>query len=685
MVNNNRKIGLAIVFSVAIAASLSSQAQSEIDHTPKWLRASLAARAAQSTDRLIVKFKDQTASGAVRASTLAVTAGTTLRHMRSLGDRVELIALPQSISNDEARKMATRIEADPTVEYAEPDYKMFPMATPSDPGFSPGINYGTAINPVLLNQWYLSNSVSGINAPAAWDITTGSSSTVIAVIDTGVLQHSDLAGRHAAGYDFISADPNGSFDTANDGNARDSDAKDPGNWVTASEAGTGNFSSCTFETPSDWHGTHVAGIIAANPNNDNIAGINWAAKIRSVRVLGKCGGYTSDIVDGMRWSVGLSTPCNAQDPCANVSASPAKILNLSLGIPSETTPASCTRTMQSAINDVVATGATVIVAAGNSNEDATNSVPANCGGVISVAATLIDGNFASTYSNFGSAISLSAPGGSITKASGDVGQNGILSINDRGDTTALNDNSTASLFGTSFSSAIVSGVASLMLSVNPNLTPAQIKAILQATARRPSNHAEKGLDCGLIPNHPCQQYVVDAAAAVTGAGQAMLSLLDRNGNPLSLLDFGTGQLGVPSTAQTIIVRNNSGATIRISNVLVAGPHLNDFTASTTCGIAGGPGGFPFDLSSGLECEIDVTFTAKGNNIRTADIVIATNVDLPVALTGSGPTTSSGGGGGGSGSAGGGCTTGATRGFDPTMLLLLSISLIATVRRRAQNN
>lgn len=682
MVNNHRKISLAIVFSLAIAASLPAQAQSEIDHTPKWLRTSLAARAAQSTNRLIVKFKDQTASGAVRASTLAVAAGTSLRHLRSLGDRVEVIALPQSISNDEARKMASRIEADPSVEYAEPDYKMFPAATPSDPGFSPGINYGTTTIPVLLNQWYLSNPLSGINALVAWDITTGSSATVIAVVDTGVLQHSDLAGRIVAGYDFISADPNGSFDTANDGNGRDSDAKDPGNWITAAEAGTGNFSSCTFETPSDWHGTHVAGIIAANPNNNNIAGINWAAKIRSVRALGKCGGYTSDIVDGMRWSVGLAVPCNSQDPCADVSTSPAKILNLSLGIPSETTPASCTRTMQSAINDVLARGATVVTAAGNSNEDAGNSVPANCAGVISVAATLIDGTFASTYSNFGTAITLSAPGGLITKAAGDVGQNGMLSINDRGETTPLNDNSTASLFGTSFSSAIVSGVASLMLSVNPNLTSAQIKAILQATARRPSNQTDNGLHCGLTANNPCQQYVVDAAAAVTSAGQPILSLLDRNGNPLSLLDFGTGALGIPSTPQTIIVRNNSAATIRIENVLVAGPHLNDFAASTTCSDLNSASGYPFDLGPGSECEIDVTFTATGNNVRTADIVIAANVDLPVALTGSGPATSSGGGGS-SGSAGGGCAIGSTQELDPTLLLLLLISLVLVVRRGAR--
>ena len=183
-------------------------------------------------------------------------------------------------------------------------------------------------------------------------------------------------------------------------------------------------------------------------------------------------------------------------------------------------------------------------------------------------------------------------------------------------------------------------------------------------------------------NDPCQQYVVDAAAAVTSASQPILSLLDRNGNPLSLLDFGTGLIGVPSTPQTIIVRNNSAATIRIENVLVAGAHLNDFTASTTCANLSNASGYPFDLGSGLECEIDVTFTAKGNNVRTADVVIAANVDLPVALTGAASTTSSGGGDS-SGSAGGGCTITTTRSLDPTLLLLVLISTVIVVRRGAR--
>ena len=675
MVNNKAAFVVAI-FCAALVSHF-SWAQDESYRTPKWLQQSFAARAAQSTNRLIVKFKHTPnatlTSGAVRAKALTASAKQSLQHVRSLGEQLELMALPASVSNAEARRLAQQLQADPDVEYAEPDYKMFPARTPSDPGVSPGIDFDGSANTVLVSQWYLSNSVGGINAPAAWDITTGSTSTIIAVVDTGILRHLDLSGREVAGYDFIGQDPDGSFDTANDGNGRDNDATDPGNWITLGEARTGNFASCG-QVVSDFHGTHVAGIVAANANNGNIAGIDWAAKVMSVRVLGKCGGYTSDIVDGMRWSVGIAI---AGVP-ANLNR--ANIVNLSLGIASETNPPACTNTMQNAINDVLARGASVVAAAGNGGEDAANSIPANCAGVINVGATLIDGRFASSYSNFGSQITLSAPGGLIVDIPSDFGQNGILSINDLGTTTPFNDNKTAALFGTSFSSAMVSGVASLMLAVNPNLTPAQIKAILQSTARLPSRPSETGLDCGLIANHPCQQYVVDAAAAVTAASNlVLLKILDSNDQAVSLLSFGARALNDPSPAQTLIVRNSSATSIQIENVLITGAHSDDFAASTTCANAS-PNPFPFSLPAGADCDIAVTFTAKGNDVRTADIVVVSNVDLPVAVTGAGPASPANNGDGSKGG-GGGCTIASAPAFDPALILLIAASALLFARRR----
>ena len=113
--------------------------------------------------------------------------------------------------------------------------------------------------------------------------------------------------------------------------------------------------------------------------------------------LGKCGGTISDIVDGMRWSAGLAVagvPANAN---------PAKVLNLSLG-----GCGACGTTYQDAINAIVAAGTTVVIAAGNSNADASGSRPANCNGVITVAATNRNGSRAS-YSNYGAVVEISAP------------------------------------------------------------------------------------------------------------------------------------------------------------------------------------------------------------------------------------------------------------------------------------
>ena len=296
----NRKTTLAItIVSLIALAPITSPAQSAPYRPPQWQQAANGMRAAQVTDRLIVKFKNAATnalpSGAVDAKALTAAAGNALRHVRTMGDRVEVMGLAAAVPNAEARRIAAQIAADPNVEYAEPDYKMFPALTPSDPGFSPGIDFTGG----KINQWYLADPIGGINASAAWDLTQGSSTTTIAVVDTGILNHSDLAGRLVQGYDFIGADADGSFDTANDGNGRDSDTTDPGNWITAAESGRGNFSACPNAVASDWHGTHVAGIIAANVNSDDVAGINWFAKILPVRALGKCGGYASDIIDGM--------------------------------------------------------------------------------------------------------------------------------------------------------------------------------------------------------------------------------------------------------------------------------------------------------------------------------------------------------------------------------------------------
>ena len=201
----------------------------------------------------------------------------------------------------------------------------------------------------------------------------------VAVVDTGMLDHPDLAGRVLPGHDFIL-----DIERARDGNARDGDPRDEGDWTNDGDCGGFAAQSSFF------HGLFVAGQIAANANNDvGIAGVDWAAKILPVRVLGKCGGNVEDVIAGIVWSAGL--PVQG----APVNPHPAKVINLSLG-----GHGPCTAAEQEAIDDAIAQGTVVVAAAGNDTDDASFFSPANCSGVITVGAMSRTGE-RSSYSNFG--------------------------------------------------------------------------------------------------------------------------------------------------------------------------------------------------------------------------------------------------------------------------------------------
>ena len=309
--------------------------------------------------------------------------------------------------------------------------------------------------------------------PQAWDISTGNPNIIVAVIDTGHRPHVDLASRIIGGYDFIS-----NALAANDGDARDADPQDPGDWITLEESSNGYFAGCPVRD-STWHGTHVAGTISAVTNNgQGVAGVNWGAKLLSVRVLGKCGGAVSDIADGMRWAAGLSAPGVPNNP------NPAKVLNLSLGGNSQTCPA----TFQSAIHAVNAAGGIVVVAAGNSNTNASGTTPANCDGAITVGATNRSGVRA-WYSNYGSVVDISAPGGDSA--------GGVLSTANTG-IQGLALDSYAYKQGTSMAAPHVAGVVSLMLAINPTLNFTQMETILKLTAKPfgPGHGCSGSTTCG---------------------------------------------------------------------------------------------------------------------------------------------------------------------------------------------
>lgn len=390
---------------------------------------------------------------------------------RAMSGAAHVVTLSAPVRGEAAGAIAARLQAQPEIEYAEPDYRLYRQLMPSDPLYE--------------KQWGFGGAAGAARFEAAWDTTTGSSETVIAVIDTGYRPHPDLVAHLLPGYDFLT-DPV----TANDGDGRDADASDPGDWVTVDESlacdGTDRLAS-----NSSWHGTHVAGTIGAVASNEiGGAGGVWQARILPVRALGKCGGPASDIIDAIRWAVGLPVPGIP----ANVH--PAKVVNMSLG-----TSQPCGRAMQSAIDDVLAQGATLVAAAGNGGTEV--GEPASCRGAIAVAAIDANGKLPE-FSNSGERIDVGAPGVDI------------LSTSNAG-LTVPGDDTYRSLNGTSMAAPHVSAAAALMLAVEPSLTPEAIRVKLRASARpypAESNCMAKE-DAKL-----CGVGMLDAAAAVTSAHTA---------------------------------------------------------------------------------------------------------------------------------------------------------------------
>ncbi|MGH8850305.1 MAG: S8 family peptidase [Casimicrobiaceae bacterium] len=379
-----------------------------------------------------------------------------------------VLKLRDQVAQGSLAAMASLLQTDTAVQYADPVRRATAKLVPNDPDY--------------VQQWALSDAVGGVDAAAGWDLQTGASSTVVAVIDTGITPHPELAGRVLPGYDFIS-DPT----MANDGDGRDNDASDPGDATSDGDCGDG-----VPGKPSSWHGTFVSGIIAANANNGaGIAGLNWSAQILPVRVLGKCGGSFEDITAGVLWAAGVAVAGAPANP------NPARVINMSLG---GTTP--CPQALQDAINLALAQGAVITVAAGNESGDAAGSAPANCSGVITVGATTRGGDRAS-YSNFGTRVDVSAPGGD----GGDVNSL-VLSLSNDGKTGPGNP-SYRSAAGTSAAAPHVAGVASLMLGRDANLTPGHVLDIISGTARL---FAGEGT-CSASPL--CGAGLLDSGLAIT--------------------------------------------------------------------------------------------------------------------------------------------------------------------------
>ena len=479
---------------------------------------------AQTHQKFIVTYKDGSTALAspsalttsLRTAARAVPAkagkALGLNSVRRLALGPELVRADRALDRAEAETLMRQLAADPNVQSVEVDQILHATLTPNDTRLS--------------EQWAFGTTNAGLNIRPAWDKATGSG-TVVAVIDTGITSHADLNANILAGYDFIS-----DATTARDGNGRDSNAADEGDWYAANECGAGIPAAS-----SSWHGTHVAGTVAAVTNNTTgVAGTAYGAKVVPVRVLCKCGGSLSDIADAIVWASGGTVsgiPANAN---------PAEVINMSLG-----GGGSCSTTMQNAINGAVSRGTTVVVAAGNDASNVSGSLPANCANVIAVAATTSAGAKAS-YSNFGTGIDVSAPGSSI------------LSTLNSG-TTTPGSASYASYNGTSMASPHVAGVVALVQSVAPTaLTPAAVETLLKNTARALPGACSGGCGAGIVNADAAVTAAINGGSGGGGGGGNTLT----NGTPVTGLGAATGAelnytITVPAGSGTLTVTTSGGS------------------------------------------------------------------------------------------------------------------------------
>ena len=413
------------------------------------------------------KFAAQRGSSALRLQALRATNG---------GKHV--IKASQRLTRSEAEALMRSIAADPNVEYVGVDKIMRPTAMPNDPVLS------------SHQMWHYGTGAGGARVTSAWDSGATGEGVVVAVLDTGATHHADLESNLLPGYDFI---------TDAFLSRRENDERVPGGWDLGDGAAAGDCGTGSPASNSSWHGTHVSGTIAEVTNNGvGGAGVAYNAKVVPLRVLGRCGGYTSDINDAIVWAAGGhidGVPDNTN---------PAEVISMSLGGNHV-----CEADTQAAINTAVSLGATVVVAAGNDNSDVTGHAPASCANVVTIGATGASGQRAS-YSNYGAGVDLSAPGGAGVEG---VPTGYIWSTHNTGTQGPVDSpagDRYVGMTGTSMATPHVSGIVAMMQSVAPQpLTPATIEGLLKASAR----------PFGVKPeaSKPIGAGIVDAAAAVDRA------------------------------------------------------------------------------------------------------------------------------------------------------------------------
>ncbi len=672
-------ISLGVAVSAALGAAVVAVEYNPVRKAPTHLPEST------SSARVIVKYKERASilsaansatvsasvTGPQKAGALGSRLGLALTDGRILGERTQVVMG----SGMTSAALAASIAADSDVEYAEVDHRRFAMVAPvTDPLYPDNLSTTVAPSGPSSGQWYLRapgfdasgrDVLSSIDIEPAWAITHGSSSVVIGDVDTGITQHPDLDSKMLTGYDFVS-----NVAVANDGNARDSDPSDPGDYVTGAENSdvNGQFYECNdgdfpddppgsnVQVNSSWHGTQTASILGAATNNGiGMAGVGYDTKVIAARALGKCGGFDSDIIAAAEWAGGIAVsgvPTNAH---------PVRVINMSLG-----SQGACLQTYIDAFTQLRNKGVVVVAAAGN-DEGLTVATPANCQPastdsnktpiVIAVAGLRHAGTKVG-FSDIGPEVTIAAPGGNcVNTAAGTPCLYPIITALNSGATSPVanggiySDGLTHVSLGTSFATPMVAGTVALMLSAAPNLTNAQVVSILKSTARAfptisdtspqpavctvPVSGGTATQDECICTTSTCGAGMLDAGKAVTAA--------------LALSTVTPPTAAVSPTSASVVVGNTvtldgSGSLVGSSGTALTYQwSIPDSDAFITLGATTSSSVVVTGAAAGTG-EVQLTVTDPTTGLTNSKTVSVT-VTAAATGTGAGGGTSSGGGGG----------------------------------------
>lgn len=500
-----------------------------------------------------------------RLQEMSAAVGGEVRYRRSLPTGGHVVSVPGVRTPQAVQAAIEALKRRPDVEHVQEDRRMFPASLPNDP--------------YLADLWSFRppeswpGGVVGAGFQNAWSLSAGRNVTV-AVLDTGILPHPDIVGPNGtlspATGNLVSPGYTFSYDCWQRGTCSleespwyDEDsyvppsegALDLGDFVTQEESDRiqQDFDFYCPRKVSVWHGTHVAGTVAALGNNSRgVIGGAYESRILPVRVLGKCGGYESEVAEGILWAAGVHP--DIPNP------HPAQVLNMSLGAEGP-----CESVYQSAIDAAVQAGAVVVASAGNDDVLAKDYTPASCRNVITVAATGRHGEKAH-YSNHDSpaeapVIALAAPGGSSMP--GDIAGTHILSTYNPGTTSHLPGSwSYRWLEGTSMAVPHVSAAVALMRSRNPGMTPLQVRAVLTASS------SVTPFPVGLSGVPTCSTGT--CGAGILNAERAVKNSIAVLASSPEAVDFGAGNVN-RSAAQTVRFTNaNPVLPVSVGGVTIGG-------------------------------------------------------------------------------------------------------------------